>query len=491
MSTTDTRIVEMVWRGAQSDAMLDDTRLLDVEGAFRAAKTTLCLWKELNALLAYPGMHTLIARWTDDATMAILRPVWRAMCEKAGVAVQWHALEQYDELPNGSRAYIRGLKASEETSRYAKFRGLTLARFYVDQAEEVPHDVYQELTGRLSQKGFPQQGVISPNPPSDDHWIAREFPEDNHVKDHRYIRLSIYDNAQNLDPKTIEGLEQTYPPGHAKHGPAILGIRGLNVKGQPVYAGAFRRPLHVRPTVMNPKLPLLEVVDFGKHHPCVLWTQFDPWGGWTWLGGMMGRDLFIEDFAPMVNLKRAEWFPQPLEVQQACDPAGSHQNSQGTRLNGVKVLNQHGIYPRWIDNSNAPDVRRGAVERTAGHMKRRTVQGEAFALDDTRWQIVSERECRNVGFAAQACEAGYVWDERTRTTAGGKSIVVPLKDGWFEHVMNCAEYTELNFGQGQQTEQQMERRAERVATAAVRRAQRDSDPYDRRRRAVSAGRGGY
>jgi hypothetical protein len=53
--------------------------------------------------------------------------------------------------------------------------------------------------------------------------------------------------------------------------------------------------------------------------------------------------------------------------------------------------------------------------------------------------------------AVQALEAGYVWDERTRTTSGGKAIVVPLKDGWFEHVMNCGEYTELNFGQGQQT----------------------------------------
>ena len=34
-------------------------------------------------------------------------------------------------------------------SRSTTIRGLTLGRFYVDQAEEVPHDVYQELKGRL------------------------------------------------------------------------------------------------------------------------------------------------------------------------------------------------------------------------------------------------------------------------------------------------------------------------------------------------------
>lgn len=488
-SLTDGEVVTMRWRGAQYDALTDETRYLDIEGAFRAAKTTIGLWKELNAALKYPGIRILLCRWTDDATFGILRPVWRAICDKAGVPLRWHSDEGYDELPNGSRVYIRGLKASEETNRYGKFRGLTLARVYLDQAEEVPHDVFLELKARLSQPGFPQQCVITPNPPSDDHWIAREFPESNHVKDHRYLRLSLYDNAHNLDPKTIEGLEQTYPPGHAKHGPAILGTRGLNVKGQPVYGGIFDRRLHVRPTVCNPRVALIESIDFGKHHPCVHWSQFTPWGGWEWLGGMMGRDLFIEDFAPMIVQQRAQWFPDVVEVYQCCDPAGSHDNSQGIRMNGVRVLQEHGIHPRYVANSNAPDVRRGAIEKTAHYMRRRNAQGESFAVDERRWLIVSTDERRQVPIAAQALEAGYVWDERTRTTAGGKSIVVPLKDGWFEHVMNCAEYAVLNFGQAVQTEAQIERHAERMAQAALRRAQKDADPF--RWQAERTGRGGY
>ncbi len=483
-----TRTVEVTWRASQSAALLDTTRLLDIEGAFRAAKTTIGLWKVLNACLAYPGMRWMICRWTDDATFSLLRPVWRSICEQAGITPVWHGDEQYDALPNGSLVYIRGLKASEETNRYGKFRGLTLGGVYLDQAEEAPHDVFLELAGRLSQKGFPQQLIITPNPPAEDHWIAREFPESNHLKDRKYLRLSIYDNAHNLDPATIAGLEQMYPPGHAKHGPAILGTRGLNVKGQPVYAGAFRRALHVRPTTMNPKLPLLEVLDFGKHHPCVLWSQFDPWGGWTWLGGLMGQDLGLGEFCDLLQTTRADWFPDAAAIHWACDPAGTHANSHGT-LTGIDVLRQHGIFPRWVENSNAPAVRRGCIERTADYMRKRTSVGEAFTCEDRRWAIVGERERREVPFAVQALEAGYVWDERTRTTAGGKSIVVPLKDGWFEHVMNCAEYTELNFGRGQQTVEQMERHATRAAQAAVRRAQRDPDTRDRVR--VGTGRGGY
>ncbi len=484
------RTVEMTWKGQQSVALLDTTRYLDIEGAFRASKTTIGLWKVLNSCLAHPGIHWMLSRWTDDATFSLLRPVWRAICAQAGQTPTWHADESYDELPNGSIVYIRGLKASEETNRYGKFRGLTLAGVYVDQAEEVPHDVYLELSGRLSQRGFPQQLIITPNPPAEDHWIAAEFPESNHILNRKYLRLSVYDNSHNLDEKTIEGLEQTYPPGHAKHGPAILGTRGLNVKGQPVYAGAFRRQLHVGPTTMNPKLPLLEVLDFGKHHPCVLWSQFDPWGGWTWLGGVMGQDLGLGEFADVVQHQRATWFPQPLSVEWACDPAGTHDNSHGT-ITAIETLRQHGIYPRWVENANAPAIRRGCIERTADYMRKRSAHGECFRADDSRWLIISATERRERPFAIQALEAGYVWDERTRTSAGGKSIIVPLKDGWFEHVMNCAEYTELNFGRGQQSEKQIEQHAVKVARQKLVLAQRDNDPYDRMMKGRNRGRSGY
>ncbi len=483
--------MEMEWRGVQSEALLDTHRFVDVEGALRASKTTICLWKELTALLDEPGCHTLLSRWTDDATHGILKPIWRAILEQAGITPVWNAREEYDELPNGSIAYIRGLKASEEVNRYGKFRGLTLARFYVDQAEEVPADVYQELKGRLSQKGFTQQGVISPNPPNEDHWIAKEFPESNHIRDHHYIRLSIYDNAHNLDAETIASLEREFPPGHAKHGPTLLGTRGLNVTGQPVYAGGFRRALHVRATTLNPQLPLLEVLDFGKHHPCVLWSQFDPWGGWTWLGGIMGQDLDLGDFCDIVGNYRRTWFPNPLSVEWACDPAGTHDNSHGT-MTAIRVLRDHGIHPRWQEDSNQPAIRRGCIERTMDLLKKRTSVGDAFAVDDQRWLVVGVSQVRPTPFAVQALEAGYVWDERKRTTAGGKSITVPLKDGWFEHVMNCAEYTMLNFGGEQISLQQAERRAGKIQAQRLKQQQKDWDLADRGKLpATAARRGGY
>src|SRR5262245_45788506 len=197
------REVRMRWGPKQYAGLVDATTALDVEGALRSGKTTMALWKELNAMLAAPGLHTILSRWTEDATHAILKPIWRAILEQAGVAAAWNGEEHYDQLPNGSLAYLRGLKAQQGQTRYGKFRGLTLARAYVDQAEELPHDIYLELKARLSQKGYPHQITITPQAVEETSWIAKEFPETNAIPGRRYLWLSVYDNAPNLDAATL------------------------------------------------------------------------------------------------------------------------------------------------------------------------------------------------------------------------------------------------------------------------------------------------
>lgn len=501
------RECRMIWRGKQSDALLEATEALDVEGAFRASKTTICLWKEYNALKAHPGIHTILARWTDDATMGLLRPVWRHVLDLAGERVAWNGVEGYDEFPNGSRAYIRGLKASEQTSRYSKFRGLTLARAYIDQAEEIPRDIYHELKARLSQGRFPKQITISPNSVDEGHWIAREFPEDNHIAHRKYISLSVYDNAHNLSEDTIRNLETTYPPGHAKHRPAVLGLRGLNVIGDPVYGpleptkpetAAFQRIRHERKIELNPHLPLYEAIDFGKHHPCIVWAQYTPYAELVLLGGILGQNLYLEDFAPIAQQFRARWFKDALEVQTCCDPAGSHNNSQGVKDNGVKVLQSLGFSPIWKDDSNSPAVRSALIQRLAGYMRRRSPMGEAFTvnIDPERWLRVSADGVIPMKFCTDALEVGYVWDQHM-VSDGSKQILKAKKDGWYEHGMNCLEYLEHNFGGVQPTIEESMRHAAGVQARNQREQPEPPNEYDEWRRANPrrspkiGGRGGY
>jgi len=484
----------MRWVGRQSEAFTDTTRYLDIEGAIRSSKTTLACWKVLDDCLQHPGIHWMICRWTDDALATALKPVWRDILDKCGVDVSWHADEHYDEIRvhgvdgaivGSSRVYLRGLKTTSELHRYAKFRGLTLAKVWVDQAEELPEDIYLELKGRLSQVGFPQQLLLTPNPAGESHWLSKEFPESNARDAHKYIRLSLDDNAHNLDAGYVAQLKRDYPIGHPLRRRLIEGKRGLNVRGTPVYAGYFHRETMMVPTAIEATLPLLEAIDFGHHHPCVVWAQLLPFGALYVLGGVMGDALFIEDFAPMLLQFRAQWFPEAKEVWTCCDPAGSHQNSQGVSRNGVRVLADHGIYARWHQAANMPEVRSYAVEHIGGYMRR-----GKFRCDPLKWFVVGQQQATRGTFAVDAFEAGYVWDERIRRTSGGKGIVMPLKDGYFEHSMNCLEYLVVQFGPAMPTVSETKRLEEKQ----LREAQRDIDVEALPRRVQgfrSGGRGGY
>lgn len=493
MNTTpasDEREVRMVWRGVVAEFMRDETRCIDFEGAFRVGKTTAALWKVFNSCIAHPGINWLICRYSDGDTQTKLKPPWRSICRAAGIHVEWDSSEMCDVFPEvdgkRSRVYIFGIKSQDQTSRYGKFRGMTLGGIYNDQTEELPHDVFLEMLGRLSQNNYPHQLLLTPNPPDENHWLATEFPEDNHLVGRRYYSAPIHANAHNLPEDTIPGLVAAYPPSHPKHRSAVLGKRGLNVIGKPVYGGdpekgldpMFQRAIHVRPLTHNPSLSLYEAIDFGKHHPCVVWGQISPWNQMQLLGGLMGQNMYLEDFAPLIARYRAEWFPNVPDVLTCCDPAGSHDNSQGIRNNGIKVLQDHGIHATYKENSNAPDVRLAMIERLAGYMRKRTPQGEAFGVNanPARWMLISQDTVKSWPFLADGFEAGYVWDEHF-VSVGSKQVRKAKKDGWYEHGQNCCEYLELNFGGAQPTARQVERHAERRAALAVKRAQQDHDPF--------------
>ncbi len=437
----------MRWRGRHSEALQDVTTYETcIEGAIRAGKTTVCLWREFNAALANPGIHTMIARWTDDGLFGLVAPLWRRICADANVKLDWHSDEKYDELENGSRVYLRGLKSQDQTLRYSKFRGLTLARVYIDQAEEVPEDVYLEVTGRLSQQNYPYQMTISPQSVEQGHWIDRRFPTDNRYRPKRlYVPLSVHDNAHNLTPDYIANLITVYPPEHPKHKTLILGQRGMNVTGEPVYKGAFVRTLHEKALTFNRELPLDVGLDFGKHHPCLVFRQQTPLGAVHYLGGILGMQMYLEDFLPVGLRYMRDWFGDPMEVRWCIDPAGASDNSQGVRVNGTTILERHGIQAQFIPNSNAPDVRHEMIERHAALMRKRTATGEAFAINNEQFIRVSEGNVTTDKFLADGFEAGYVWDDHF-VSVGSKQMRKAKKDGWYEHGQNAAEYLELNFG---------------------------------------------
>jgi hypothetical protein len=206
------------------------------------------------------------------------------------------------------------------------------------------------------------------------------------------------------------------------------------------------RALHEGLAEYDPSLPLEMGLDFGKHHPCVVFRQVSPLGQVRFLGGILGQNLYLDDFLGIVLQHRQEWFPQPSAILECCDPAGAADTSHGTE-GAVRILASKGIRPRYQPDSNSPAVRLAMIERMAAQMRKRAAdRTEAFIISNSeRWLRISEQSSMVDRFLADGFEAGYVWDEHMVSVAN-KQVRKPKKDGWFEHGQNCAEYLELNFG---------------------------------------------
>ncbi len=437
----------MVWSGPIARFMRDTSPEISLEGALSSGKTTACLWKVFNSLHAHDGIHWWIGRYGDGETQTKVRPAFEAICHESGSIPTWNAKELAYDFPNGSKCFAYGLKSPDALSRYSKMRGMGVAGIYNDQTEELPEDFSLELRLRLRQPGYPHQLIFSPNPPNVTHWLAKQFPEDNRIVGRAYYAISIYDNQHNLPAELLRAALLAYPPEHAKHRSVILGKRGMNVTGEPVYKGAFMRNVHEVAMEYDPHLPLEMALDFGKHHPCVIFRQVSALGQVRFLGGILGQQLYLDDFLDIVLTHRGQWFPNPIQIRECCDPAGAADTSHGT-AGAVKTLREKGIRPVYVGDSNSPAVRLAMVERMAAQMRRRAAdRSESFAInsDPDRWLTISSQSTMPDKFLADGFEAGYVWDENL-VSVGNKQVRRPKKDGWYEHGQNCAEYLELNFG---------------------------------------------
>lgn len=500
LALTTPRIVDVRIGPVQKEILRATDRFLDVEGAIRSSKTWTILIKIRRQLEDYPGIRWAFSRWNDGDLHQKLIPDWRNVCDLMQISHgAWNPQESCFTFPNGSRAYAVHLKSGQKEARYAKVRGLTVAGFYIDQVEELDgSDIYEEAALRLSQPGYPQQMIVSPNPIPDTHWIAKKWPTHNGIKNHRYVRMSIYDNQHNLDTQTIDAAEQLYPVGHPQRRTKIEGKRGLDVRGTPVYTGAFLRGRHVRALDVIPDLPLCESYDYGFHHPCVLFYQYAPWGWVRVLGGVMGSDMHLDAFLPVAERFRNLWFPQRLRLEATCDPAGANENAQGLRGTPVGLLRdwyqQHGerdaqgqfVSPRFISDANQPERRHAANELAATYMRHQVNGDEAFLVDGERWVLAALGEERFENFFIDGLEAGYVHEDEARHSSRLGSFYVPKKDGWFEHPQNCFEYglqahvldLPLNGERAAKAVLQHSRQRTREEQFALRQSQLDRDPDD-------------
>lgn len=454
--------------GVHAEILADTTPEIFIEGARMSGKTTVCLWKEIDAMTTWPGIWSYVFRMSDTENKTKIRPELERLCAIRGEHPKWDGTELCYVWPNQSRMFCYGLKSVDTMSRYAKMRGMAVSRVLCSQAEEVPEDLGTELravlrpdpTAKSRALNYPHQLTYEANPISPRHWLAQQFPIANTTPRRRHYRLDLYANQHNLSADTIVGLEAAYPPDHPRFKSLVLGLRGPNVTGNPIYARLFKRELHRRPIPLRDG-QLIEGFTTGKNNPCWVVAQRTHAGSLQFLGGIMGVDLFLTDFLPIVLQYRVEWFGKDAAIQTCGAPTGAIDDP--TRLGDMEILRDHGFKPRWCDNSNAPDVRLAMIEHIGDAMRHRTHTGEeALAVNDdpARWLEASSEGIKSNPFLAEGFEVGYVKDDHFASVAH-KHVRQPKDDDWFEMGMRAAEILVQNFCAGKPT--QAERDAKRAA----------------------------
>lgn len=435
------------FRGPHAEFMADETPELDFEGARFSGKTWAASAKVGRSCTKYPGIEWLMGRFSNEETRTKVRPEFvRVVGKDQGITLEWDDESSCYLFPEvggiRSKVYAYGLKSQSIVEALSKVRGLGVACIWNDQSEELPQAVSEELRFGTRQPGYPHQLIFTPNPPSEDHFLADQFPEENPMPHRRYRRVSLYDNAHVLAEGKIAELEALYPVTHAKYKSLILGMRGPNVVGIPVYDGLFTRALHVGATTYTKPNLFLEAIHSGTHHPVWLCAQFSPSGGLELLGGVMGKRMMLEDFLPIVSRYRLEWFDPDASLIRLCSDPPPSADDLGNRFTALDILRDAGLKPRSKTNATAPDVREAVIQNLATMMRRH--HGFRVNADATKWLTVSKDVTKQSKSIVDSLEGSYVWDDHF-VSVSNKTVRKPKSDQWLDGWMRCLENIALNF----------------------------------------------
>lgn len=243
-------------------------------------------------------------------------------------------------------------------------------------------------------------------------------------------KIRIHSLHWRMHPKKTEEWYQKECEGRSADDVAQELDINYNVSaGKPFYHG-FRRSLHaIRGLVPVRDKELLCGWDYGFVHPAFVVTQLDARGRWTWFAALLGDREQIESFADRVREFLNTRFPG-YTIREYGDPAGN-QESDKSKMTTVQQLNRKGFRP-VSQPSNLPGTNYAARKNITEDKLSTLIDGlPALMIND----------CPETQILIEAMEGGYRFADPNKY---GFTPETPVRDGYYEHVMNAMEYIEVN-----------------------------------------------
>jgi hypothetical protein len=273
-------------------------------GGFGNGKTSGGCAEGFFLAMEYPGSIGLIARATRPELKATTQHVffeggggdprtdWTGCPQE--LVRSWNKSEQKLVLVNGSIIYFWPLDDP------AKLTNLNLGWFLIDQAEEVPEDMFLMLIGRLRQRNAPRKGMILFNPNGHD-WIWRRWVHDR-MMDHELIHAKTTDNP--TLPSDYMRAFDAYPESWRKR----FMEGSFDVFTDQIWP-EFDREIHaISPFAIPPWFEIIEGIDHGRRNPtAVLWAAFDDIGNCFIVDEHYEAGRRVSHHAGKILKKRQTW----------------------------------------------------------------------------------------------------------------------------------------------------------------------------------------
>jgi len=177
-------------------------------GAVGGGKSVFLSTEGIQLSLDTPNNRGLICRWENRIFKKTTFKTFQEFLPNEIVAQQNKA-EQWYRLINNSEIYYGGLKPSAGSDPLKHLGSLSLGWIAIDEAGEVPEDVFLMLCSRLRLKapGIRYRGLLAGNP--EPGWLKTRFI-DQDLPDHRYVEALPRDNPH-LPPDYEQRLRELYP----------------------------------------------------------------------------------------------------------------------------------------------------------------------------------------------------------------------------------------------------------------------------------------
>jgi len=373
-------------------AHLDDSFVRVIMGPYGSGKSTWAVTEIVRRACAVPVWHSgrRRSRWgivrnTSGELSTTTLATWLAWFEDLGdVRKRQKPIMTYEHTFNDGKGVVELellFIALDRPEDVRKIKSLELTGCYINELSEVPKAALAHMKGRVNRypsKAFCQEpywsGIIADtNPPEDDHWIYKDFEEQQFahhklfkqppglIKDanNKWVRNVNADNASHLPGNYYEMLAEGQSQEFIKV--FCLGEYGSVGFGKRVYP-EFNPDVHAVDSISAIQgLELRISWDFGLTPACVV-KQLSPRGQLLILKEYVADGMGIRSFAESIVLPSImKDFPYCKIGTSVGDPAGNSRSEIIEEMSCIGELNSLGI-PTIGARTNDLDPRIGSVK---------------------------------------------------------------------------------------------------------------------------------